>query len=105
MARTNLRAEVRRPGGGCRPGTGSPPFTRVWSPGNLEVDLIGTLQLQHFAGVVRGCHLKTQPLDDLTCLQDLICVGCGHLAGPEPERILQSNADVANVKTLKLKRK
>src|SRR5947209_211460 len=60
-----------------------------------EADLVAALQLQHRAGIVGGGEFEAEALDDLPGLGDLLGIRLRELAGADPQRILQADANVA----------
>src|SRR3954454_3625880 len=61
----------------------------------LEIHPVAALELQDLAGLVRGRDLEAEALDDLARLHDLLGVRFRELAGPDPERVLETDAHVA----------
>src|SRR5690242_13461639 len=60
-----------------------------------EPDLVAALELQHLARLVRARDGEAEPFDDLAHRAHLLRVALGELAGAEPERVLEADADVA----------
>src|SRR5579862_4990638 len=60
-----------------------------------EANLVGALQLKHFAGVIRRGELEAEALDDLAGPFYLRRVRGCELAGADPERILEADAHIA----------
>src|SRR3954471_21751256 len=61
----------------------------------LEIHPVAALELQDLAGLVRGRDLEAEALDDLARLHDLLGVRFRELAGPDLERVLETDAHVA----------
>src|SRR5207302_8330463 len=87
-------ARGRKGGGGATDGRRDVICSRVASP-RSEADLVAALQLQHLAGVVRRGELEAEAFDDLPGPGDLLGIRFRQLAGADPQRVLQADADVA----------
>src|SRR6266700_4240463 len=65
------------------------------SPAPSNLQLVAALQIENLAGFVRGRNFKTEPFDDLAGERDLLGVGCRHSAGRRPQRVFESDPDIA----------
>src|SRR3974390_2254299 len=61
----------------------------------LEIHLVAALKRQDLARFIGRGDFEAEALDDLAHLGDLLRVGLGKLAGPEPQRVLHADTHVA----------
>src|SRR6185295_18415839 len=60
-----------------------------------ERDLVAALEREDLARLIGRGDLAAEPFENLAHIPDLLGVALGELAGPDPERILHADADVA----------
>src|SRR3954462_5118293 len=60
-----------------------------------ESDLIGSLQLQHLAGIAWCRDIETERFENAPDLQNLLCIAFRQLAAREIEAVFEADAHVA----------